>query len=148
MLIGSLFLNGFQFTYEQTLFDRYHIDPLQLVGLEGLFAFTALGLIITVLNFVPCSFGEDACAYSESGEPFIEQTVGYFKSIASTALLLVSGILGVFSITIFNVCSVSVTKYINALARSICDVTRTVIIWLVGIIVTVTLGETRENYVW
>ena len=32
MLIGSLFCSGFQFTYEQTLFNRYHIDPLQMVG--------------------------------------------------------------------------------------------------------------------
>ena len=64
MLLGSLFLNGIQFTYEQTLFDRYHIDPLMLVGIEGSIAFITLGLIITVLNFVPCSFGEQACAYS------------------------------------------------------------------------------------
>ena len=140
MLIGSLFLNGVQFTYEQILFERYHIDPLMLVGIEGCFAFTTLGLIIIVLNFVPCSFGESACAYSENGYPYIEQTVGYFRSISSTALLLISGILGVFSITTFNVCGVSVTKYINAIARSICDVTRTLIIWLVGIVITVTLG--------
>jgi hypothetical protein len=52
-------------------------------------------------------------------------------------------ILGVISITVFNVCSVTVTKYVNALARSICDVCRTVIIWLVGILVTVTLGSTH-----
>lgn len=40
------------------------------------------------------------------------------------------------------------TKYINALARSICDVTRTVIVWTVGIIVTVTAGSVYPNYVW
>lgn len=58
------------------------------------------------------------------------------------------GILGIISITVFNVCSVSVTKYINALARSICDVSRTLLIWMVGLIVTTTLGKTRENYRW
>lgn len=140
MLVGSLFLNGVQFTYQQILFDKYHIDPLMLVGIEGCFAFTALSIIITILNFIPCSFGESACAYSENGYPYIQQTIGYFISIASTGLLLASGIIGVFSITTFNVCGVSVTKYINAIARSICDVTRTVIIWLVGILITATLG--------
>lgn len=43
---------------------------------------------------------------------------------------------------------VTVTKYINALARSICDVTRTVIVWIVGIIVTVSAGTNKPNYKW
>lgn len=57
-------------------------------------------------------------------------------------------ILGVFSIATFNVTGVTVTKYINALARSIGDVTRTILIWIVGIIVTVTAGATHPNYKW
>lgn len=40
------------------------------------------------------------------------------------------------------------TKYINALARSICDVTRTILVWIVGIIVTLTAGATYPNYRW
>lgn len=40
------------------------------------------------------------------------------------------------------------TKYINALARSLADVTRTVLIWLVGILVTVTAGKYYPNYKW
>jgi hypothetical protein len=75
MLILSLFVNGFQFTYEQTLFNRYHIDPMMLVGMEGIFGLFNLTLIITALNFIPCSFGRDACAYSDEGEPFIEQSL-------------------------------------------------------------------------
>ena len=64
MLIASLFANGFQFTYEQTLFDRYHIDPLQLIGYEGIFALSTVSVIIVILNYIPCSFGIDACAIS------------------------------------------------------------------------------------
>lgn len=48
----------------------------------------------------------------------------------------------------FNVLGVSVTKYINALARSIADVTRTVLIWIVGIIITATAGRDHVNYKW
>jgi hypothetical protein len=46
------------------------------------------------------------------------------------------------------VTGVTVTKYINALARSICDVTRTVIVWIVGIIITVSAGVNKPNYKW
>lgn len=42
----------------------------------------------------------------------------------------------------------TVTKYINALARSIGDVTRTVLVWMIGIIITVTAGSTRPNFKW
>lgn len=56
--------------------------------------------------------------------------------------------MGIFSIATFNVSGVTVTKYINALTRSICDVTRTVLVWAIGIIVTVTAGQSRPNYKW
>jgi hypothetical protein len=68
--------------------------------------------------------------------------------MGENGLLLFFVILGVFSIATFNVTGVTVTKYINALARSICDVTRTVIVWIVGIIITVSAGANRPNYKW
>jgi hypothetical protein len=49
---------------------------------------------------------------------------------------------------VFNITGLSITRYINALARAVCDVSRTVIIWIVGIIVTVTAGQTKLNYKW
>lgn len=42
----------------------------------------------------------------------------------------------------------TVTKYINALARSIGDVTRTILVWSVGLIITLTAGATHPNYAW
>ncbi len=68
--------------------------------------------------------------------------------MGQNGLLLFFCILGVFSIATFNVTGVTVTKYINALARSICDVTRTVIVWIVGIIITVSAGVNKPNYRW
>ncbi len=72
----------------------------------------------------------------------------YFISTFSQSTLLAFCLLGVFSITIYNISGVTVTKYINALARSICDVTRTILIWAVGIIVTLTAGSVYPNYKW
>lgn len=48
----------------------------------------------------------------------------------------------------FNVTGVTVTKYINALARSIADATRTIAVWIIGIIITVTAGTDKPNYRW
>jgi hypothetical protein len=68
--------------------------------------------------------------------------------MGQNGLLLFFVILGIFSIATFNVTGVTVTKYINALARSICDVTRTVIVWIVGIIITISAGSQKPNYKW
>lgn len=41
-----------------------------------------------------------------------------------------------------------VTKYISALARSIADVSRTLLVWIVSLIITFTAGKDNTNYRW
>lgn len=45
-----------------------------------------------------------------------------------------------------------VTKYISALARSIADVSRTLLVWIVSLIITFTAGngptDTNKRYKW
>jgi len=72
----------------------------------------------------------------------------YFYELGSSGLLLIFVILGIISIATFNVTGLNVTKYINALARSICDVSRTVLVWAIGIIITVSAGTNKPNYEW
>ena len=148
LLISSLFTNGFQFVFEEKLLAKYHIEPLEMVGYEGMFGLAIELILMIITSFIPCSFGPDACVMDSAGMPFIENPLAYFTAAGSNGLLLFFCILGVFSIATFNVTGVTVTKYINALARSICDVTRTVIVWIVGIIITVTAGVNRPNYKW
>ena len=42
---------------------------------------------------------------------------------------------------IYNVAGVTITKYINSLARAIADVTKTIIVWVFSILVTVQYGK-------
>ena len=86
--------------------------------------------------------------FSQKSFPFLERPEQYFIEAGHNWSLIVFIIIGIFSIALFNLCGVSVTKYINALARSLADVTRTVVIWLVGIIVTLTAGSNYPNYRW
>lgn len=148
LLISSLFTNGFQFVFEEKLLAKYHIEPLEMVGYEGMFGLTAQLILMIIASFIPCGFGPDACVFDKAGMPFIENPLAYFREMGENGLLLFFVILGVFSIATFNVTGVTVTKYINALARSICDVTRTVIVWIVGIIITVSAGVNKPNYKW
>lgn len=55
--------------------------------------------------------------------------------------LIITAVLVVLcSMAINNLFGVMIAKYAKSLTRSICDVSRTVIIWMVGLIVSATLG--------
>lgn len=148
LLLAAMFTHGFQFAFEEKLLRRYYIEPLEMVGFEGLFGLAYQTIIVVSFNFIPCSFGYEACVLSQTGEPYLERPLQYFRQLGNNTALLLFCIFGSISIMCFNVMGVSVTKYVNALARMIADVSRTVIIWGVGLLITATAGEDHPNYRW
>ena len=50
--------------------------------------------------------------------------------------------------SIYNTIGVTIAKHMNSLTRAICDASRTVIIWVVGIIVTASLGSEDKKFHW
>lgn len=148
LIIASLFFNGFFFVFEQKLLSKYHLNPLEVVGYEGAFGLSMYIILLPIISFIPCAFGVDACVFNYEGFPFLEKPSQYVSEAFSNGTLLIFCIIGVFSILTFNISGVTVTKHINALARSICDVTRTIIVWGVGILITATAGSKYPNYKW
>lgn len=78
-MICSLTFNGFFYTYEQKIFNEYHIEPIQMVGLEGVFGICYCLIFIPILTFVPCPFQDKSCVFSQSGGKFIERPERYFS---------------------------------------------------------------------
>jgi hypothetical protein len=68
--------------------------------------------------------------------------------VSGQPVLLVAIVLSILASSLFNASGVAITKYINALARSISDITRTSLVWILGIIITITAGKANENYRW
>ena len=60
MLI-SLVFNGFHYAYEQFLMRKHTINPLEMIGWEGLFGATIIGTVATILTFIPCPFTPKMC---------------------------------------------------------------------------------------
>ena len=52
----------------------------------------------------------------------------------------------IISISVSVPIAVTISKRINPLSRSLADVCRTLIIWAVGIVITVTIGENNKSY--
>jgi hypothetical protein len=55
-------------------------------------------------------------------------------------------ILGAISIGVYNLNGLIITKKFDALARSLLNNTKTAIIWVVGILVTLTFGKNNKEY--
>jgi hypothetical protein len=43
--------------FEQKLLAKYHLEPLEVVGYEGMFGLMIEIVLLPILTFVPCSFG-------------------------------------------------------------------------------------------
>jgi hypothetical protein len=71
LIIISLLFNGFFFVYEQKLFKKYHLHPLQVVGYEGLFGLSIYLVFLPISNFIPCQLGLDACVFNADGYSFV-----------------------------------------------------------------------------
>ena len=72
----------------------------------------------------------------------------FTKGVHESSFLYNLIVFSIISVAIYNVAGVSITKHINALARAIAANTKTVLVWVFGIIVTVTLGKDYPNYQW
>jgi hypothetical protein len=72
----------------------------------------------------------------------------YFKEIANSTVLQIVVPLGIIMVVAKNTNGLFITRYINALARSLLNTTRIAAVWIVGVIVTVTAGKHDEAYRW
>ncbi|KNG83232.1 putative nucleotide-sugar transporter [Aspergillus nomiae NRRL 13137] len=110
---------------EEWILEHYAMDPIQVVGWEGVFGFsvTVIGSIILYL-FV---------GRTEAGR------YGYFDvkegwhQVSSNRAIAISSVLIMISIGGFNFFGLSVTRSVSATSRSTIDTCRTLFIWLVSL---------------
>lgn len=59
--------------------------------------------------------------------------------------LAIAIVIGIFSITTYNIFCINVVKYFSATARTMVDTIRTVIIWFIGYMLTITTNTVWEK---
>ena len=77
-------------------------------------------VLMPILNFIPC-YWKEGCV-NHNGNSFMERTDEFFIQLSSDIYLAIAIILGIFSISLYNLMGVNVTKYISAVARTVIDV--------------------------
>lgn len=96
-------------------------------------------------QYVPCPWSENNCV-NINGELYLENISQYWQDIQSNLFLLLLNIGLIISILISVPIAVTVSKNISPVSRSLADVCRTVIIWIFGIILTLTYGVDHSEY--
>lgn len=136
LIVISLFFNGALFVTEEKLFSKFVIDPFEIVGTEGCWGLGYYAILLPILSTVSCPLGKYCDVWD--GKKRIESPAQYFNQAYTDGWLMGAIILGILTIAIYNVCGVTITKFVSSLARSVIDAVRTVLVWLFGIILTAT----------
>ncbi|KAL8788348.1 MAG: hypothetical protein Q9213_001745 [Squamulea squamosa] len=134
MIAGAQVFTATQFVLEEWILEQYALEPLKVVGWEGVFGFsvTFVGMIILHLAVGRTDAGRNGYFDMQEGWREITQ----YRSIAVTSILIMISIGG------FNFFGLSITRSVSATARSIIDTCRTLFIWIVS------LGLGWETFKW
>jgi drug/metabolite transporter (DMT)-like permease len=123
-----------QFCVEEWILEHYALEPLRVVGWEGIFGFSATLVAQTILHFT--------VGVSAAGQHgYFDARDGY-RQVLGNRLIAVTSVLIMVSIGGFNFFGLSVTRSISATSRSIIDTCRTLFIWIVS------LGLGWESFKW
>ena len=125
MIAGAQIFTATQFVLEEWLLEKYAIEPLKVVGWEGLF-----GFIITMLGFAVLHW---TIGSTEKGQYGYFDAVEAWRQVTHYRAIAVSSILIMISIGGFNFFGLSVTRSISATSRSTIDTCRTLFIWIVSL---------------
>ncbi|KAL7269526.1 hypothetical protein RUND412_007810 [Rhizina undulata] len=125
LIAGAQIFTATQFVVEEWILENYALEPLKVVGWEGLFGFvfTTFGMI--VLHLAVGQYPEGQYGYFDVVEGWREITT--YRAVVVSSLAIMVSIGG------FNFFGISVTRSISATARSIIDTCRTLFIWMVSL---------------
>ena len=123
-----------QFVLEEFILGKYELEPLKVVGWEGVFGFTITLIGMIILHFAVGRTPAGRNGYFDAEEGWREVTTN--RAIAVSSVLIMVSIGG------FNFFGLSVTRSVSATARSTIDTCRTLFIWVVS------LGLRWETFKW
>ena len=125
MIAFAQIFTATQFVIEEHLLEKYSIEPLKLVGWEGIFGFLTTFIIQIILHFAVGRTAGDKYDYFDAVEGWRQVT--QYRAIAVSSILIMISIGG------FNFFGLSVTQTISATSRSTIDTCRTLFIWIVSL---------------
>lgn len=126
LIIMAQVVSAVQMVVEEKYVGRFNAPPLLVVGLEGLFGF----IILTVL-LVPMYFIRAQRPFSTDPDGRLENVWDAFAQMGNNWQIVVATVGCILSIAVFNFSGISITKKMSATTRMVLDSGRTIIIWAI-----------------
>ncbi|KAI1769224.1 hypothetical protein GGR53DRAFT_474980 [Hypoxylon sp. FL1150] len=134
LIAGAQIFTATQFVLEEFLLERSSIEPIEVVGWEGLF-----GLAVTLIGMLVLHL---AVGRTDAGRYGMFDMVEGFRQMTENKVVGITSFLIMISIGGFNFFGLSVTRSVSSTARSTIDSCRTLFIWMVS------LGLGWETFKW
>ncbi|KAJ5894053.1 hypothetical protein N7495_005744 [Penicillium taxi] len=134
LIAAAQIFTASQFVLEEWILENYAMDPIQVVGWEGIFGFSVTLILMVILHLTIGSTTAGQYGYFDMKEGWHEIVSNRAVTISSLAIMV--------SIGGFNFFGLSVTRSVSATSRSTIDTCRTLFIWVVS------LGLGWESFKW
>ena len=109
---------------EKILGDQEALDPLLVVGYEGIAGFCIWAVLLPVFQFVPCSIN------SLCSNGCVEDTQGAMEDYAANPNLIWQSVLLLVLSGASNAVGVSITKYGSAASRATVGLAKNMFVWI------------------
>lgn len=134
MIAAAQIFTATQFVLEEWILENYALDPIKVVGWEGIF-----GFIVTVIGMIILNW---TVGRTPTGRHGYFDVQGGWNEIVEHKDIAITSVLIMISIGGFNFFGLSVTRSVSATARSTIDTSRTLFIWMIS------LGLGWETFKW
>lgn len=127
-LLVSLAFSGFQFTYQEKLMENYEFDPRRLVGAESVVGTVSIAVLLMITSIIPCS-NPKMCDVT-----FDNPATGMMQMI-NNGKILMWAVIAMFSVMLYNLAGLWLTKKVGSVFRIVMDSARTVAIWIISVMI-------------
>ena len=121
------------------------VTPPQLAGWEGIWGLTVMVVVYPIIAHTPQG---DSTAVYEASPIWHESFADAITQVSNSPVLQITSVGSIAVLLVYNWLGNSVTKYLNAVARSMLEACRTIGVWSVGLIVYYTTGNDQVGEQW
>ncbi|KAL3147971.1 hypothetical protein ABBQ38_014266 [Trebouxia sp. C0009 RCD-2024] len=145
LIVASQCVQAAQITFEDYFMADLHIEPLKIVGYEGVFG--SIAMITVLLPLVSLIKGHD-------GDGLHENSLDTLHMIFHSRPIAIVLLIDMVALLMYNFSGMCVTGALGAVFRTVLETTRTLFVWLVDLLLWYTplgfgtLGESWSKYSW
>lgn len=151
LIVLAQVFSAVQMVLEEWYLSRYSIEPLEMVGMEGVWGFGLICTIVAIFYFVPKpAFLMSPCTQIDGTSvptpavysAHLENALDGFVMMANQPAIIGMLISYMISLAFYNFIGVSLTRELGATSRRVLDTVRTTTIWAIS------LALKWEDFCW